>query len=146
MKHKNNSGFELIELLVVLAVIAMVAVCIVLVMVRINFSHGSGEKIGQVVKFSKQGFISDTWEGQLIRGGMNGGSGSFGTVPFDFTVEGEEMAKIVKQCMHDQTEVIVVYRIEGIYSAFRSESEGHFLATITPLKPDIKKNSGTPTR
>ncbi len=39
-------------------------------------SPGSGDKIGQIVKISKQGLIVKTWEAQLIRGGMNGGSGS----------------------------------------------------------------------
>lgn len=100
----------------------------------VNFSNGTGEKVGQIVKFSQQGWFNKTWEGQLIRGGMNGGSGAFGTVPFNFTIEDVNLANKVEQCMRDQTEVVVHYRIEGIYSPFRSESQGHFLASIEPAK------------
>lgn len=99
---------------------------------------GTGEKIGQVVKLSKQGVIRSTWEGQLIRGGMNGGSGSFGTtVPFDFTIEDGQMAAIAQKYMQDQTEVVIRYRMEGVYSAFRSDSDGHFLVSIEPAKKEV---------
>lgn len=98
----------------------------------VNFSNGSGTKVGQIVKVSKQGFMAKTWEAQLIRGGLSGGSGAFGTTPFDFTIETEEQAKQIQEYMDKQTEVIVKYRIEGIYSAWRSESQGHFLESIRP--------------
>lgn len=100
----------------------------------VNPSNGNGEKIGQVIKVSKQGWISKTWEAQLIRGGMVGGSGSFGVVPFDFTIESEVMAQKVTEYMENQTEVLIKYSIEGVYSAFRTESGGHFLISIEPAK------------
>ena len=103
----------------------------------INTSPGRGEKIGQVVKLSKVGIISKTWEGQIIRGGMSGGNGSFGTVPFDFTVEDEDVADSVKKHMENQTEILLSYRTEFIYSLFRSESQGHFLTRIQEVP---KKN------
>lgn len=99
-----------------------------------NTSPGSGEKIGQVVKLSKQGILCKTWEGQLIRGGMVGGSGAFGTIPFDFTVESDELAQKVQKYMQDQTEVIVRYQVEGFYAWCRSDSMGHFLVGIEPAK------------
>jgi hypothetical protein len=89
-----------------------------------------------VVKLSKQGLASDTWEAQLIRGGINNGSGSFGTTPFDFTVEGDELVEKVKQLMESQAEVVIEYRIEGVYSPFRSESHGNFLVSIEPAKKE----------
>lgn len=98
----------------------------------INTSPGTGEKIGQIVKVSKQGMIEKTWEAQLIRGGMTGGSGAFGTVPFDFTIEDEALVKKAEMYMQNQTEVIIKYRMEGIYSLFRTESSGHFLVSIEP--------------
>lgn len=98
----------------------------------LNTSPGSGDKIGQIVKVSKQGMLVRTWEAQLIRGGMNGGSGSFGTVPFDFTIEDDAMAKQAQEYMQNQEEVIIHYRMEGIYSLMRTESGGHFLSTIQP--------------
>lgn len=100
----------------------------------INTSPGTGEKIGQVVRLNKQGLLCKTWEGQLIRGGISDGSGAFGTVPFDFTVENDEMAKRTQEFMQNQTEVVIKYRMEGIYAICRSDSSGHFLTSIEPAK------------
>ena len=129
----NTSGFTLFELLIVLTVVIIIFDCFV----HVNFSNGTGEKIGQVVKLSKQGFLRKTWEGQIIRGGMSGGSGAFGTVPFNFTVETDEMAQKVQDYMRSQTEVTIEYRIEGVYSPLRSGSLGHFLVSIQPSKPPV---------
>lgn len=137
-KSCSCKGIALIEVLITFAIVGMLLTIIVGGHGCANASHGNGEKIGQVVKLSKQGFVRATWEGQLIRGGMSGGSGTLGTVPFDFTVEGEELVKKVQAYMRDQTEVIISYRIEGLYSPFRSESGGHFLISIEPVKPEKK--------
>lgn len=99
----------------------------------INTSPGDGEKIGQVVKISKVGIIGVTWEAQLIRGGMSGGSGSFGTTPFDFTIESDSLAKVVTDYMDNQIEAVIKYHTEGLFSPFRSESQGHFLVSIVPM-------------
>ena len=96
----------------------------------INFCPGEGEKIGQIVKLSKQGLISDTWEAELIRGGMNNGSGAFGTTLFHFTIENDLTAKEIEELMRNQTEVIIKYKMEGIWSSFRSDSSGHFLISV----------------
>lgn len=96
-------------------------------------SPGGGEKVGQIVRLSKHGFIRQTWEGEIIRGGFQGGSGTMG-LPFDFTIESESMASRVKEFMDSQTEVVIYYRTEGIYSAFRSDSGGEFLVAIDPLE------------
>ncbi len=132
---KNQKGVTLTELLIVLAIMVIIAI-VALGGKRgaINLSHGDGTKIGQVVKLSKQGFIRQTWESQLIRGGMVGGSGAFGTQPFDFTIEDDDLVQKVEQYMEDQTEVIIKYRIEGLYWPLRSESSGCFLVSIEPAK------------
>lgn len=98
---------------------------------------GNGEKIGQIVKLNKQGIIAETWEAELIRGGMSGGSGSFGMQPFHFTIEDNKTAEKVQEYLQNQTEVIIKYKIEGIYSAFRSDSSGHFLISIEPAKKNL---------
>lgn len=100
----------------------------------VNSQPGDGQKIGQIVKLSKVGIVKETWEGQLIRGGMSGGSGSFGTVPFDFTVDSIILLPKVQAAMSNQTEVIISYRSEFVYSAFRSDSSGHFLTGIEEVK------------
>ena len=125
---KSSRGFTLIELLIVIAIVAIIS----LFSLPVNVRSGTGEKIGQIVKVSKEGFFCKTWEAQLIRGGMNDGSGSFGTVPFDFTIENGGMAKIVTDAMRNQTEVVITYETEGMYWFCRSGSGGRFLKSIKP--------------
>lgn len=115
--------------------------CLILPGCGFNCSPGTGSKVGQVVKISNQGLQAKTWEAQLIRGGLNGGSGTFGTTPFDFTIENNDQAKQVQEYMDKQTEVIITYRMEGIYSLWRTESEGHFLETIRPASNAVTKVS-----
>lgn len=74
-KNRNQWGFTLFELLIVLIVVAIIGILTIaaggmLGGCGVNWSNGTGTKIGQVVKLSKQGFMNKTWEGQLIRGGM----------------------------------------------------------------------------
>ena len=82
---------------------------------------GTGQKVGRIVKVSKQGLIFKTWEATLVRGGLNDGSGVMG-MSFDFTIEDDSLAMQAIQLMQDQSEVILHYRIEGISSITRSES------------------------
>lgn len=82
------------------------------------------------MKLNKQGLVSKTWEAQLIRGGMSDGSGAFGVAPFDFTIEGDALAEEARAAMEANVEVKVIYTIEGVYSAFRSESGGTFVTKI----------------
>lgn len=107
-------------------------VVLALVACGFNASPGTGTKIGQVVKLSQVGIFRKTWEAQLIRGGMTSGSGGFGVTPFDFTVESDSLAAVINKYMDDQTEVLIHYRTEGVASCFRTESENHFLVSVTP--------------
>lgn len=86
------------------------------------------------MKINKQGLVSETWEVELIRGGMSGGSGSFGTQPFDFTILDDQMAVKTQGYLANQTEVIVKYRIAGIFSLFSTEGHGYFAISIEPAK------------
>jgi hypothetical protein len=95
---------------------------------------GQGEKIGQIVKVNRQGIIRDTYEAELIRGGMSGGSGTIGATAFDFTIEDADLAKKAQEFMKNQTEVVIKYRMEGVYSALRTSSRGHFLVSIEAAK------------
>src|SRR3954464_191807 len=98
---------------------------------EINTSPGDGEKVGQIVKLSRVGMSSKTWEGEIVRGGFSGGGGVNGQA-FDFTVEDDSLAARVRSFMEAQQEVRIRYRSEGIYSVSRSESGGHFLVSTEP--------------
>ena len=99
----------------------------------VNGTNGSGEKVGQIVRVTKQGFITDTWEAELIRGGMNNGSGSFGTTPFHFTIKSRDEVEMLKKYMENQTEVILHYEVAGIYSLSDSDSGGTFMTSVEPM-------------
>ncbi len=87
-----------------------------------------GEKIGTLVKVNKQGIFIGTHEAELIRGGMNNGSGSFGK-PFDFTIENENDLDIAKEALEQQKAVKIKYHKEGIAAIWRTETrDNSFLA------------------
>ncbi len=56
---------------------------------------GNGEKVGQIIKLNRQGFFCKTYEAELIRGGLNNGSGAASTL-FDFTIEDERLIPAVQ--------------------------------------------------
>lgn len=72
----------------------------------------TGEKIGNIVKFGKTGFLCSTYEAELIRGGLNNGNGSFGK-SFEFTVEDKEMVSKINDALDKQQEVKIKYHREA---------------------------------
>ncbi len=92
---------------------------------------GSGEKIGSITRLNRMGVFCKTWEGEIIRGGLNTGSGVMGQA-FHFTVESDELAKQVERAMNNQQEVRISYRAEGM-SFCRSDSDNYFLTKIEPI-------------
>ena len=99
----------------------------------VNTNNGDGSRTGQFVALHKKGLFVKTWEAELIKGGMSGGSGSFGVAPFWVTVP-ENMAAQVQSNLDNSTEVEIKYHTAGIYSLFSSDSDGDFLLTIEPAK------------
>lgn len=87
-----------------------------------------GEKIGTIVKLAKEGFIIGTWEAKLIIGGINDGSGSFGTT-FHFTIENPVLIDITRKALNQQKKVIIKYHKEWI-TLWRAESHNYFLDSI----------------
>jgi len=93
-----------------------------------------GEKIGIIVKLNKQGIFIKTNEAELIRGGMNNGNGSFGTKPFDFTVEDEKLLSIVQQALDEQKTVRIKYHKELATLARTETHDNSFLDDIEIVK------------
>ncbi len=89
-------------------------------------SPASGTRNGQIVMLKKEGIFSKTWECEILKGGMNNGSGSFGQ-PFYFTVESESDAKLLQAAMDSQQEIIIHYHKAGFYWCVSSASEGDFM-------------------
>jgi hypothetical protein len=72
---------------------------------------GTGNKVGVITRLNKEGLFCNTWEAEIIRGGMNGGSGNFGQA-FPFTVESDALAQKVQEALDSQQEVKIYYRFE----------------------------------
>ncbi len=98
---------------------------------------GRGEKVGQIIKLNKQGLFCQTWEAELIRGGLNNGSGASSTV-FDFTIEDPDLVPAVQAALDGQYEVKIHYNMEWS-KACRSDSGDHFLNRVERLQ-----GQGTP--
>jgi hypothetical protein len=92
---------------------------------------GNGEKIGTITRLNKRGVFCQTWEGEIIRGGLNTGSGVMGAA-FHFTVEDPSLVPLVEQAMNSQQEVKIGFRSEGM-TFCRSDSDNYFLTRIEPL-------------
>ena len=93
-----------------------------------------GQKVGQIVKVSRSGFLNKTWEAELIRGGFAGGGGVNGT-SFHFTISSDAMAEEAERSMEKQTEVVIGYRAPIAFWRLSSESNGQFLTSIKASKP-----------
>ena len=92
---------------------------------------GSGEKLGTITRLQRTGLFCKTWEGEIIRGGLNAGSGVVGAA-FHFTIEDDALAEQVKKAMEAQQEVKITYRTEA-NSLCRSDSNSTFLSKIEAI-------------
>ena len=108
---------------------------------------GTGEKIGVITKLAKNGTFCQTWEAEIVRGGLNGGSGVVGQ-PFDFTIEDEQLVTQIKEALDNQKEVKIFYHSEGM-TFCRSNSGDHFLTKVEVVnEPSQSKGpaeNGVPT-
>jgi len=96
-----------------------------------NYSPGTGERIGQIVKLNEQGLFNKTYEAELIRGGLGDGSNIIGTTSFHFTVP-DDLAEMVSVHLDKQNKVIIDYKTDWFYWSCNSSSGGHFLTGIRP--------------
>lgn len=94
---------------------------------------GKGEKLGVLTKLAEQGAVFPTWEAELVRGGLVGGSGVNGAA-FHFTIEDPALVKQLQDALENQKEVKIEYRTE-MFAPFRSESGNHFLTKLTIIEP-----------
>ncbi len=95
--------------------------------------QGQGEKNGTITKLANTGLFCKTWEAEIIRGGLNSGSGVIGAA-FDFTIEDDALLKKVQQAFDQQREVRIHYRTE-VVTFCRSDSSDHFLTSIEFVAP-----------
>lgn len=97
-----------------------------------NRFTGSGEKVGTVIKLAQEGYWYKTWEAELVRGGMNGGSGSFSVKPLHVTISDESLLPKVQKAFDEQKEVVVTYvEYANAFSTYSECNDGcKFLTSI----------------
>lgn len=92
----------------------------------------NGEKVGSIVKFSKAGFFIKTYDGELIRGNLNSGTGSFGR-PFEFAVENSNVIKIIEEEMKKGKEVKIKYHQEFFTFLRNNDGDNYFVDDVEIL-------------
>ena len=70
--------------------------------------YGSSQRTGQIVKIASEGYLIKTTEVEIIKGFLNGGSGSFGS-KFDFTISNQDLIAIAKKAFDEGKEITVNY-------------------------------------
>lgn len=103
----------------------------------------SGQKSGIIVKVAKEGKFWGTYEGELIRGGLENASGVTGR-EFHFTL-GQFKSALVKKAqfaMQNNDHVILTYHCDALVFPWRGETKC-FVDDITiqqipnPLNPSV---------
>jgi len=103
-----------------------------------GINSGTGKKIGQIIQLGQHGMFCSTYEGRLVRGGFNTGSGVSGGV-FEFTVDSASLYEQLMQVMEKQQEIEVTYTKASLTGACTSESD-HFVTSfrvITDTTPSV---------
>lgn len=94
---------------------------------------GGGEKIGVIMKVGQRGLLCKTNEVELMRGGLNNGTGATGAV-FHATVEDPSLLQKLKDAMESQSEVKLTYH-EELTTFCRSESSDYFVTSVEVAHP-----------
>ena len=104
------------------------------------YEYGSGEKVGFITKVEKLGWICRTWEAELIRGGLQDGSGAIGGRAFHFTIHKDDvLLEKVKSAMARQVEVKIKYRQDAITFCSTHNDGRYFITDIEDLRSAKKE-------
>jgi hypothetical protein len=93
---------------------------------------GNESHVGSVVKLGKTGAFCKTWEAEIVRGGLNNGSGGVSVTAFSFTIEDERLVQLVQDALDKQYEIKVEAHDEAM-TMCRSDSSDRFATTITKM-------------
>ncbi|MBC7897608.1 MAG: hypothetical protein H7066_19470 [Cytophagaceae bacterium] len=67
----------------------------------LSFSYSKGNRVGNVMKFSRKGWVCKTWEGELQVSSIPGSA----PVVFPFTVRNDSVATAIQGAMGRQVEL-----------------------------------------
>lgn len=90
------------------------------------YETANGTKLGTLVKCAQEGLFIKTYECELIRGGLNNSSGSFGA-SFHFTVSDKKLIEVAERALNQQKEIKLSYHQELI-TIGRTETQDNSFA------------------
>lgn len=100
-------------------------------------SYSNGEKVGTIVKLAHEGRIHKTYEAELIRGGLNGGTGVMGT-PFDFTISNPVLLPIAYRAMEENKAVKITYHTDYFAPISSGNWDDNFADSIEIINTENK--------
>lgn len=95
---------------------------------------GGGVHVGNIIQLSDDGLFVKTHEIEVVRGGMNGGSGSFSTKPFYGTINDPGLLAKAQDAFDKQYEVKVTYTTY-FFTPLASDNGDTFVTDIEPANP-----------
>lgn len=99
-----------------------------------QYTYSEGIRAGQLVKFSKKGFVFKTYEGELNLGGINANQGNGAMVVnnmWDFSVVDEAVAESIMK--YDGQRITVHYQEKIKALPWQGETR-YFVDRVEPLK------------
>lgn len=130
----NDYGWRMNPVIKWAALLLCVTSALMLSTTGCTHSMGGGEKVGSVIKIAQEGFFIKTNEVELVRGGMNGGSGAFWVTPLHCTVNDDALLAKFQDALDKQYEVKVQYR-DYFYTPISSDSNNRYCVSLQPFKP-----------
>lgn len=85
-----------------------------------HWQTGKGEKVGTIIKLADEGMFNTTHEMEIVRGGMNGGQGSFSMTPVCITISDDKLLVSAQKAFDEQKEIVVKYN-QFLFTPFSSE-------------------------
>ena len=108
----------------------------------LHFSYATGAKTGYVQKFSKEGWLCKTWEGELAMVNLPGALPEI----FSFTVRGDSLANVITKTM-GQNVAITYEEHRGVPTSCFGDTEFYVTAVRSTLEQqgsgDRVQGSGT---
>ena len=105
---------------------------VVIIPVSLTYIYNShGEQTGNIYKLYKDGLFHTTYEGELVRGGLNNGNGSFGkSLDFTISASNTKLWNEAQEAFQKQTPVIISYKHSWFCSRWVSAQDCNFVTKI----------------
>lgn len=94
-----------------------------------GYPYSDGNRQGYIRKFSKKGFISKTWEGELVQQVQ----GVMVADTFDFTVSDENLAMQIQEALAKQKKVEITYKEKLYFFSLPQGDTNYFIQSIKYL-------------